>query len=68
MPGNISMVLLTVGFIVGAAPIVMLGVSLLEDHERRLVLPATIASALVCGALVAFSLNYFFHFANSSGQ
>ncbi len=67
MPGNVSAILLTVGFIVGAAPVVMLGISLLEDHDRRYVVPATIASALACGALVSFSLNYFFHYASMTG-
>ncbi len=67
MPGNIDVLLLTVGFIVGAAPAVMLGVSLLEDHERRVVVPAMVVSALLCGIVVAWSLNYFVHFARSTG-
>jgi hypothetical protein len=67
MSGNVSVLLLAVGFIVGAAPVVMLGNSLLEDHDRRYVVPATIASALACGALVSFSLNYFFHYASMTG-
>ncbi len=66
VPGNVNAILLTVGFLVGAAPVVMLGVSMLEDHERRVVVPATIVSALLCGALVAFSLNFFVHYANAN--
>jgi hypothetical protein len=67
VPGNVDAILLTVGFLVGAAPIVMLGISLLDDHERRVVVPATVASALASGVIVAWALNYFVHFARLAG-
>ena len=67
MPGNIDAVLLVVGFLLGAGPVVMLGVSLLDDHERRFVLPATAFSAIVCGAAVAWAFDYFVHFARATG-
>jgi hypothetical protein len=67
VPGNVDAILLTVGFLAGAGPVVMLGISLLEDHERRIVVPATVASALVCGGIVAWALNYFVHFAGLTG-
>lgn len=63
MPGNVDAVLFTTGFIVGAACIVMLGGSLLADHDRRIVVPATIAGALISGGILGWSFNYFFHFA-----
>jgi hypothetical protein len=55
--------LFVTGFAVGAGCIVMFGISLLEDHPRRFVLPATIAGALVCGGILGWSLNYFLHWA-----
>ena len=61
MPFDI--VLFSVGFIVGAACIIMLGGSLMEDHDKRIVVPATIVCALIGGGIVGWSLNYFFHFA-----
>ncbi len=67
MPGNVDVVLFSVGFIVGAGCIVMLGGSLLEDHDRRIIIPATIASALICGGILGWSFNYFFHFAQLPG-
>jgi len=57
-----------VGFLVGAAPVAMLGRSFLEDHDRRKVVPVTVAGALVCGVVVAWSLNEFVHFAQMTGQ
>ncbi len=66
MSGNFDVSILIVGFLVGAAPIAMLGRSLLEDHERRLVIPATIVSALCCGAVVSWALDAFVHFAQRS--
>lgn len=63
MFGNIDIVLFGTGFIVGAGCVVMLGVSLLEDHPRQRILPATIAGALVSGLILGWSFNYFFHFA-----
>ncbi len=63
MPGNIDAALFGTGFIVGAACVVMLGVSMLEDNDRRIVLPSTIAGALVSGLILGWSFNYFFHFA-----
>jgi len=68
VPGNIDVIMLAVGFAVGAAPVVMLGNSLLEDHERRIVVPVTAACAVLSGAVVAWALNYFYHFARSTGQ
>jgi hypothetical protein len=63
VPGNIDAVLFATGFIVGAGCIVMLGGSMLEDHDRRYVIPATIAGALISGGILGWSFNYFFHFA-----
>ncbi len=63
MPANGDVVLFTVGFIVGAACIVMLGGSLSEDHDKRIVVPATIVCAVIGGGIVGWSFNYFFHFA-----
>jgi triosephosphate isomerase len=63
MAGNVDAVLFTVGFIVGAACIVMLGGSLLEDHDKRIVVPATVVGAIVGGGILGWSFNYFFHFA-----
>jgi hypothetical protein len=59
--------MLIVGFLLGAAPVIMLGRSLLEDHDRRIVLPATIVSALLSGVVVAWCLNYFVGFASKTG-
>ena len=63
MPGNVDAILFTTGFVVGAACIVMLGVSLMEEHGRSRVLPATIAGAILCGGILGWSFNYFFHWA-----
>ena len=63
MPGDIDAVLTITGFVVGAGCIGMLGHSLLDDHDRRVVVPATIAGALLGGGILGWSLNYFFHFA-----
>ncbi len=63
MPGNTDAVLIITGFIVGAGCIGMLGRSLLDDYDRRAVVPATIVSALLGGGILGWSLNYFFHFA-----
>jgi membrane protein YqaA with SNARE-associated domain len=63
VPGNVDATLFFTGFAVGAASIVMFGVSMLEDHPRRIVLPATIAGALLSGGILGWSLNYFFHWA-----
>ncbi len=68
MPGNIDLIVLAVGFALGAAPVVMLGNSLLEDHERRVVVPVTAVCALLSGAVVAWALNVFFYFARGTGQ
>jgi predicted benzoate:H+ symporter BenE len=59
----IDPVLFGTGFVVGAACIVMLGTSMLTDHDKRYVLPATIAGALLSGAILGWCFNYFFHFA-----
>ncbi len=67
MPGNVNVTLLVVGFLVGAAPIVMLGASMLDDHERRIVVPVTAVSALLSGVAVGWALEYFVHFARSTG-
>jgi hypothetical protein len=56
-------VLFGTGFIVGAGCIIMLGTSLIEEHGKRNILPATIAGAIVSGAILGWSFNYFFHFA-----
>ena len=63
MPGNIDAVLFITGFAVGAGCIVMFGIAMLEDHPRRIVLPATVAGALLCGGILGWSFNYFFHWA-----
>ena len=63
MPGNIDAVLFITGFAVGAGCIVMFGIAMLEDHPRRIVLPATVAGALLCGGISGWSFNYFFHWA-----
>ena len=63
MPGNIDVVLFGTGFIVGAGCVVMLGLSLLDDHDERIILPSTIAGALLSGLVLGWSFNYFFHFA-----
>lgn len=67
MPGNVDAILFITGFVVGAGCCVMLGTSLLEDHDRRIVIPATVASALFGGGLLGWGLNYFFHFAQMTG-
>jgi hypothetical protein len=54
-------VLFVVGFLVGAACIVMLGSSMMEDHDRRIIIPATIVCALISGGVLGWSFNYFFH-------
>ncbi len=56
-----------VGFILGAGCVTMLGVSLLEDHERRVVVPITAVCALVSGVLTAWAFDYFIHFASRTG-
>ena len=66
MPGNVDAVLFTVGFIVGAACIIMLGGSMMEDHDRRIVVPATVVGAILSGGVCGWSFNYFFHFAQLS--
>ncbi len=67
MPGNIDAVLLVAGFLLGAAPVVMLGNSLLEDHPRRVIVPITAVSALACGAVLAWAVDVWFHFATRTG-
>lgn len=64
MPGNVDAVLFTTGFIVGAACVVMLGASMIAEHDRRIVIPATIAGALLGGSIIGWSFNYFFHYAS----
>lgn len=61
MPGNIDAILFVTGFVVGAACIIMLGVSMLEDHDRHFVLPATIVGAILSGGILGWSFDYFFH-------
>ena len=68
MPGNIDAVLSITGFVVGAACIGMLGQALLDDYDRRIVIPATIAGAIVGGGILGWSFNYFFHFAQKGPQ
>jgi hypothetical protein len=63
----IDPVLFITGFIVGAGCIIMLGGSLLADHPKRIVVPATIVCALVSGGILGWSFNYFFHFAQMTG-
>jgi predicted MFS family arabinose efflux permease len=67
MPGNVDALLTIVGFVVGAAPVVMLGLSLTEDYDRRRVLPITAVAAAISGIVVAWCLDYFFHFASRTG-
>jgi membrane protein YqaA with SNARE-associated domain len=59
--------LFATGFIVGAASVAMLGASLAKEHGKRYIVPATVVSALLCGGIVGWSLNYFFHFAQRTG-
>jgi ABC-type uncharacterized transport system permease subunit len=61
-------VLFIVGFIVGGACIIMLGGSMMEDHDRRIIIPATIVCALITGGVVGWSFNYFFHYAQMGPQ
>ena len=56
--------LFAVGFVLGAGCVTALGVSLLEDHDRRLIVPATAVTALACGLAVGWALNYFVHWAS----
>jgi hypothetical protein len=67
MPGNTDAVLFVVGFIVGAACVIMLGGSMLEDHDRRIVIPATVVGAILSGGIFGWCFNYFFHFAQLPG-
>jgi len=67
MPGNVDVVLFGTGFVVGAACVIMLGGSLAQEHDRRIVIPATIVGALISGGILGWSLNYFFHFAQQTG-
>jgi len=67
MPGNTDAVLFIVGFIVGAACVIMLGGSMMEDHDRRIVVPATIVGAILSGCIFGWCFNYFFHFAQLQG-
>jgi hypothetical protein len=68
MPGNVDAVLFTTGFVVGAACVRMLGGSLAQEHDKRIVVPATIVCALLGGGIVGWSFNYFFHFAQRGPQ
>ncbi len=56
--------LFAVGFVLGAGCVTALGVSLLEDHDRRLIIPVTVLTALACGLGVGWALNYFVHWAS----
>jgi hypothetical protein len=67
MPGNVDATLFGTGFVVGAACVIMLGGSLAKEYDRRIIVPATIAGALLCGGILGWSLNYFFHFAQQTG-
>jgi hypothetical protein len=51
------------GFVVGAACFIMLGASLAEDHDRRVVWPITIVCALLAGGILGWCFNYFIHWA-----
>ena len=65
MPGNVDLILFLTGFAVGAGSVAALGHSLLEDHDRRRVIPATVVSAVVFGLLVGWCLMYFAHWAKT---
>lgn len=67
MPGNTDAVLFSVGFVVGAACIIMLGGSMMEDHDKRVVVPATIVGAILSGGIFGWCFNYFFHFSQLQG-
>jgi len=67
MPGNVDAILFIAGFVVGAGCIVMLGGSLMEDHDKRIVVPATIAGAVIGGGILGWAFNYFFHFSQLTG-
>jgi hypothetical protein len=60
-------ILFSTGFIVGAACVIMLGASLAQEHGKRYIVPATVVSALLCGGIAGWSLNYFFHWAQRPG-
>ena len=68
MPGNVDFVLFTVGFCVGAGCFIMLGRSMMADHDKRMVVPATIVGALLGGGILGWSFNYFFHYAQYGPQ
>jgi ABC-type uncharacterized transport system permease subunit len=57
-------VLFIAGFIIGGGCIVMLGGSMMDDHDRRIVVPVTSVCALLVGGIVGWSFNYFFHYAS----
>ena len=63
MPGNTDLLLFIIGFGVGAGCTVALGLSFLEDHERRYVLPLTAVGATIAGVLVGWAFSSFTHFA-----
>jgi hypothetical protein len=63
MPGSVDPVIFTTGFVVGAACVVMLGGSLAQEHDKRIVVPFTILGALMSGGILGWSFNYFFHYA-----
>jgi hypothetical protein len=63
VPGNTDLILFVIGFGVGAGCSVALGLSFLEDHERRVVLPITVVGAVIAGLLVGWAFSYFTHFA-----
>jgi len=63
VPGNTDLLLFVIGFGVGAGCMVALGLSFLEDHERRYVLPLTVVGAAIAGVLVGWAFSSFTHFA-----
>jgi hypothetical protein len=65
---EIDPVLFMTGFVVGAACVIMLGGSMVEEHGKRIVVPVTIAGALVSGGILGWCFNYFFHFAQRGPQ
>jgi hypothetical protein len=63
VPGNVDLLLFVIGFAVGAGCMVALGLSFLEDHERRFVIPLTVLGATIGGLLAGWALSSFTHFA-----
>ena len=60
---NLDPLLFFIGFGVGAGCTIALGLSFLEDHERRVVIPLTAVGATIGGLLCGWAFSSFTHFA-----